>query len=484
MRRFAVALNVLVVFALFTSGCGGGGSAVTPGPGPDPDPDPDPIPVAIGPGPGAAADIIPTELGISTTAARNAPLATAPDADNVRQAVTNEFDALMDNPPDSLAELQTLLTQFTGWANQDPDDPAAQFGLALMTAMAGLYNTGIDAGFIEADIFAMLPASLDKSATGSLTDLFLRPVQFAAALHLGGPQALMAPTKAAKSAIPGLEDEGISTQDLQIAIRNYLIPSLDSAIARLSAVANNAPAWDPLVAIGSGDNAVNVYPADFKLVTAILRVLKSFAHELVAYQLNAGSHDWGASLASLDANNDDILTVAEYAPADPFLWRHSAPNMQIAGVTLGTALNNAIWAVRNSNNSLVLGEFFGLTRQADVDQSVAELTDLRDLLTGPVDVQITYNNIQATAVAPAAVRTMRTNFGAIFSDPVYDIKNLLPTLHVVGSAAEVQGASDFPDLTFHGIILDPQPIRNIIAGDYNHVVISYGSLRDIELVSP
>jgi len=371
--------------------------------------------------------------------------------------------------------------------NQDPNDPAAQFGVALLTAIAGLHNAGLDAGFRGQDIFGVIPWSLPKSGARDLADVFAMPLQMAARLQLFGPQALPSGSKALKATVPGLEDEGVTTEDLQIAVRNYFIPLLDSAIARLAAVANNAPAGEPLVVVGGGRNAVEVYPADFKLMMALLRVFKAAAHELVAYQLNAGDYDWNRDLVDFDANGDDTLTVAEYAPADPFLWRHTAPNMQTAGATLTAAFNNAIWALNNGAGSALVEDILGLDDNASVNETVNKLTDLRDLLTGQVDVQLTYDNAGSAQLAPATTRTVTMNLGAIYTNPINDIKDLFPTLHVVCSGndcrAETQSADDFPDPTFHGVFPQPAPIRTIINGDYSHIVVRYGSV-EITLAEP
>ncbi len=478
MRKLAISLTILTTLALIVAGCGGGGG------GGGVEPPPPPPPTQIGPGPGAAADVVPAEPGVDTTAARNAPKATNPSADNVRQVVTNEFDAIFNAPPDTGAELQTLLTKFAAWMNQDPDDPAAQTGLALLTAFAAIYNTGVDAGFAEGDI---LPTSLVKGDTLDLdlADLFMRPMRFAAALQFFGPQALQNGTKGPKAVIPGLEGEGITTQDLQLAVRNYFLPLLDDAIARLSAVANNANAWEPIIVIGSGEDEIAIYAADFKIMTSILRLFKAMGYEFVAYQLNAGDYDWGVDLVDRDANGNGILGVGEYAPADPFLWRHSAPNMQIAGATYRTAINNMIWALDNGANSALLNMLDAQT----ANDMATMLADLRTLISQRVNVQVTYENVAPAQMMPAATATIPVNFGAIFDNPVNDVKDLLPRLHVVCDGpsdcwAEVQSSDDFPDLTFNGVFPQPQQIVNIMDGDYNHVTISYGSLEDFELVTP
>ncbi|MCD6360944.1 MAG: hypothetical protein J7M38_08755, partial [Armatimonadetes bacterium] len=277
----------------------------------------------------------------------------------------------------------------------------------------------------------------------------------------------------AKAVIPGLEDENITTESLQIAIRKYLLPSLNSAVTRIEAVAENAdPSTDPVIIINAGEDAYGIYPADLKVVLSILHSWRAFLYELVAYQLNWGNYDWTVDIVTRDANGDGLLTPDEYAPADPFLWKHPAPNMQLAGQAVRQSITCLIWAIQNRGDESLATAIVDSSPSSAADM-IAWLRDLRALLTEAVTVTVTYTT--------KSVADVPLNLGAIYNDPVEDIKDLFPTLHVVCSLgdcwAEIGDASDFPDLTFHGVFPDPQAIQDIIAAEPDTVTLTYDNIE-------
>jgi hypothetical protein len=235
------------------------------------------------------------------------------------------------------------------------------------------------------------------------------------------------------------------------------------------------------------DEEFGIYPSDIKALVAALRVLQANLLMLVAYDLNGGDYDWTLDWEDRDANGDGVLTVAEYAPADPFLWRQTAAdNMPEAGDALRDACDDAIWAINNAPDEWFLdsaSKLDDMTAQEALDY----LNDLKTVLSGQVTVEVKYNS--AGPGAPLQTANVPINLSTIWSNPVNDIKNLLPPLQLVedppGSGcyyAELDDDEDLPDRTFHGLFPDPDTVEDLFEGDYAYVTISYGHVEDLVIV--
>ncbi len=474
-RRIAALAVLFALAACYLIGCGGGGGAPSPPPGPPP--------VEIGPGPGPPAPTVAAEPGISTVAARNAPFATAPNADVVRAAALNRIDGLADDPPSSTPDLEALLADFTGWVTQQPNDAAAQAGLAAALVMAGIYNAGIDAGYAPPDIFGLF---------GPLTDLTsvktaqsgARLKRMLAATCLPLPQAWgVAPVETAADR-PDLTDADFSTADVQIAVRHYLLPLIDCALDRLRALRDNAPDdRTPLVELGAGEDVKRAYRGDVRALIGLLRLLKATLMQACAYQLNAGSWDWTVPLADRDGNGDGLLAVNEYLPDDPFLRRHPSRNMQDSGATLRAGLSDLVLSMNSRRPDSLLQAW--ASGGEDSTQRPALLEDIRELARETVTVTVTYSGAANPEIPAAASRDVRLNLSRIWDAPVDDLKELLPTLRPVsGGAWEAlpRDADDFPDPTFNGLFPRPDPLIDIIVGGPDYVALSYGEIDELVII--
>ncbi len=474
MSRTAVGVSLVLAIVVLMSGCGGERAG-------------DGWMILIGPGPGPmwVSPPPPPANGVATAEARSAPMPTAPTPEAVQLGLLNLLQELEENPPADAAALQAALDRLVELVRANPNDPGAQLALALAIGVAGMFNMAMEAGMPPEEVFAAMPALLEllpaqhKSPRLDLCQLLLLPVRTMTNLYLSGSGLLSQPA-GTKAVIPGFEEEGVSTEALQIGIRMHLLPALYAAIERVGALVNSASSpTEPILVDPSGETGWAIYPCDLKLLLALLHCLRSWLHELVAYQLNWGDYDWGMDLVARDANGDGVLTVAEYAPPDPFLWRHPAMNMQTAGDALRTALDCAAWAVENRAPGSLTTDLVEQTGRTSADV-LAWVRDLRALLTGRANVRVEYEAAAPAAVSPAAVANVPLNLGAIYYDPADDLKDLLPTLHVVCDGeqcqAQVNGPDDFPDPTFHGVFPDPSAITGILAAQPTEVTISYQSI--------
>lgn len=471
MARSHFFFVALILASLIAGGCGGGGGGgATP-----PTPPPPPPPVEIGRGPGPAADAIPAEPAINTMAARNAPMASAPDAAFVRPAVLDRMDCFASSPPASTAELQALLDDFTGWVTQQPNDAAAQAGLATALLLAGAYNAGIDAGYTPAQLLGLLEPVTQIASLKHRGGLFAAAESWMARYTLPRQLAAICQLTPAQD-FPNPSDPDFSTADLQIGVRRFLLPMIPLARARLQAVGNGAAsATAPLVQFGPETNRLVVYRAEVHALIGISRLIEAWLLQACAYQFNGGDWDWNVQMRALDDDGDGLLTVAEYLPPDPFLWRHQSTNMRDAGAEIERALTALIAGVDATRAGSLLERALGETTAA---AEKARLSDLLEMTRGQVSVTLLY----AGGTTSAGSRSAQMNLSRLWSAPPDDIKDLMPTLELAsGSAWQAlpRGASDFPDPTLGGIFPQPAPLMEILSGGPAWLAVSYGAVDEL-----
>ncbi len=466
------ALVCLVVISALIAGCGGGGGAGGPQP-------PTPPPVEIGPGPGPAASTIPSEPGISTVAARAVPLATSPSASDVDPRAVEAMKSFAADPPDTEAELEAVLTQFVDLASANPDDAAAQAGLAVSIAIAGIYNAGIDAGYAPADLLELLGPVRD------LAPAQIGPGRYGLSeriLALCIPHLPLARTRAMLPASdwPDLSDPPFSSVDVQIGLRNFALPAIDHAVERLGALSGNAPGPDvPLVEVAAHDRTIRAYEGDVRVIAAMLRLVEAGILQACAWQLEPGEWDWTLPLADRDADGDGLLTVEEYMPADPFLWRADCNNMQRAGALMRSSLFTIMYFVENRQPDSFIAQEIGDDERADY--VVTLLGDIRTIISEPVVLTFRWSRPGSGVRQVSA----EADLSRIWNAPVDDAKSLLPTLEPGGNdawEALPRTAADFPDPTFGGIFPQPDPVIAMLTGGADYVTISYGSIDEFVLL--
>ena len=133
---------------------------------------------------------------------------------------------------------------------------------------------------------------------------------------------------------------------IQADLKAILIPALDQAIGNLT-IAESDPAFTFRLGAGwyymsSGYTQYTVHVGDVYIFEGFLRAIKAEALMACAYSVNAGSFDFDAAQAALDANKDGILTPSEYMPASPFLTLIDANSMAAAKTELLAACDQAV----------------------------------------------------------------------------------------------------------------------------------------------
>ncbi|MFW5868132.1 MAG: hypothetical protein ACOCX2_09965 [Armatimonadota bacterium] len=453
-RRTSQLVSVGVIFVLIAGalvGCGGGGGGGTP----DPPPSPPPPSVEIGPGPGPAADAIPAEPAISTVAARGAAFATAPRSDLARRDAIERIDRFASDLPDTEDELRAVLADFTAWVTAEPNDAVSQAGLAAAIVVAGGYNAGIDAGYTPAQILSLLAPVAEVASAGVREH---RGAIFTAA------------------DFPSPTDPDFSSADLQIGIRTFLLPAIDHARGRLNALADAAPSADTrLGEFPSRRGTHYAYPAEVQAVSSVLRIAHGLLLQFCAYQFNPGDWDWTAPLADRDDNRDGTLTVNEYLPGDPFLWRHQSGNMAEGGTALNGGLTSLIAAVEAAPEDSLLVQAL----RPDSPQVAAQkLHDLRMIVDREVNVRIEH---EGGSDGPGGFTT-RMDLRRLWQWPIDDLKHLFPTLRPVSDSAWEalpRGASDFPRPTFGGVFPQPEPVLEMLSTGPTYIAITHGSADPI-----
>ena len=448
---------ILSLSGVLLVGCGGGGSGgSTPNPPPPPPPPPS---VEIGPGPGPAADTIPTEPAISTVEARAAAFATAPRSDLVSRDAIERIDQFADDLPDAEAELRAVLADFTGWVAEEPNDAVSQAGLAAATVVVGGYNAGIDAGYTPDQILSLLSPVAEVASAGLRDE----------------PAGLIF----AAADFPSPTDPDFSSADLQIGIRKFLLPAINAARDRLNALASVAPsASTRLAEFPSRHGTHYAYQADVQALSSALRIAHGLLLQFCAYQFNPGDWDWTAPLTDRDADGDGELSVEEYLPEDPFLWRHQSRNMAEGGTELNGGLASLATAIEAAPSDSMLAQ---AVRPDSPAVAAQKLRDLRMLLDREVDVQIYHEG----GLEGPGTFTTRMDLSRLWAAPIDDLKTLFPTLRPVsGSAWEAlpRSASDFPQPTMGGVFPQPAQVLEMLTTGPTYITITHGSADPIVIL--
>lgn len=381
--------------------------------------------------------------------------------------------------PEDASSLTDMLTEFTNLVNSNRNSPAGQLGLSVALVAAGSENAADELGY---DIFPEV--GVQSVASLALSDKY----SASRAINKAVDIALFRPWQRQKTGVypqGQIPDTFYTTEEVQQIIRDNILPVLNDAIARLD-ILSQAPAGTVLVTYIDPDDGeiYKLYPADFDLLIAGLDLVKAFMLQLVAYDLDTGNYDWELDLWERDTNGDDILTVAEYAPADPFLNLLSAQDMNDAGDAIQDALQRLMDALDNR----VSGDPDEVINRLIEDESASDIQDVRDMVqkalnifSGAVnmDVQYAHYNWDTGQWSGAGTETMQINLSRIWSNPLADVKDLLPTVHIIDKVNEHYKINygDWPDPTMNGVFPDAQGMKDLWDADYEYLEVIYSDLE-------
>lgn len=425
---------------------------------------------------------------VGLTEAMTAPEATSPVPESSGDAAVDLLESWGDEGPKDIDEVETMLTDFANVVAVNPNSSAGQLGLSLAIVATGAQNAADVLGyyvFPEVGVTSVASLALDdKYSPGRLMNK-------AVSIVMVRPWHRRMNTVSPQGAIPG---QPLTTEEVQDAIRNHILPTIDNALSRLEVLAQE-PADTALITYTDPDDGevYKVYPTDINLIIASLQLVKTFMLQLVAYDLDAGSYNWEIDLYQRDADSNGILEVDEYAPADPFLVLNSGQEMQQAGQALRGGVQRLIDSLDNRTAD---------PRQITnllLDESGANAADLRSycqdalgILSGAVTVEMKYAHLnwQTWQWINQGTTLVQLNLSRIWDNPIGDVKDLLPPLTIEpedlgGGVIEYDYTfefSDLPDDTMNGVFPDAQIMNNIVEADYQYLAATYGNL-EIEITN-
>jgi len=408
-----------------------------------------------------------------------APQPTSPNSEMPGDAAVDLLQTWESDPPEDIAELAHMLTRFTNLVENNPNSSAGQLGLSLTLVATGGENAADKLGY---DIFPEV--GVQSVAALTFSDKYSAPKTINKAVDI----ALFRPWQRHEGSVHpqgDIPDTFYTTEEVQQIIRDNILPVLENAIARLD-ILSQSPANTVLVTYIDPDDGetCKLYPADFDVIVAGLQLVRAFMLELVAYDLDAGNYDWKLDLVDYDANSDDILSVAEYAPDDPFLTLLSAQNMNDAGDAIQNALQRLIDALDNR----VSGDPDEVINRLLEDESASDIEDIRDMaqkalniFSGAVNMDIRYAhyNWGTDQWSGADTKTIQINLSRIWSNPIADVKDLLPTVHITDKVNEHYRINygDWPDPTMNGVFPDADAIKVLWDAGYEYLQIIYDDIE-------
>lgn len=277
---------------------------------------------------------------------------------------------------------------------------------------------------------------------------------------------------------------------VQADMAQVFLPALNAARSHIDALDFSIPMEMPYPydTIDAGrfadEGCLIVAPGDEDALRAVVSLLQGVTNQFLAYDLTLpDGYQPLESAASYDANHDGQITPNEYMPTTPFgtLCPDGQQRMSVALASYKEAMDAMI---ASANAHLVrpwqlyeAGELF----QSEPDyhywyeydyythqyvwheeiynfgSDTKRLSMLRDIcmevrpaLNGTFMVSQSYNGLGAD---------FNINIPAVFTSPIADMRNILPTFTMLDPTTVVLKRGAFPDPTFGDLIPDGVPER-------------------------
>lgn len=427
----------IAAICVVLAGCGGGGG-------------PETRPPAVGPvlaEPDHAQETIDTTLAVQA-ADPSGPFSASPEA-------LAELRGLETSGPVTDSELRRSMTAFARLADADSGDIAAQMGLAVTLAAAGIVNGARLLGTeLPDDIYVPVAPSQLAQKGLEAADGAQAPVKLAlAAVEAAGPTGRRpagADGQASTQAlVPG---ELFTTQEVQAVLADLVLPAVRLSIDRMTDLVNNTPTDQVLMSYEEDEGDIwHLYRADVWSAATALRVVYAAGLVLNSYNWDFGTYDWEGDVMDKDANQDGVLGVAEYAPADPFftLAADGAANMATALQMLQEAVQaaRAILADFPSDTQSPVGDALRDENAGDLQDARSDLQSALQVLQGQVNIQIEYADYDwgTNEFSGHNIIQVPFNLPSFFSSPVPDLKDLLPPMYIVPEGSGQYAVHVSPD---------------------------------------
>ncbi|MEE9441343.1 MAG: hypothetical protein V3V99_01590 [candidate division Zixibacteria bacterium] len=224
------------------------------------------------------------------------------------------FDSMeyAENPQLDNFDFSQMHQIFVNYENLNPGNPQASFGAAI-TSMLSItqsqdLNDLIDTILVmdESGMFFKrhIPLPDKVSGTGAMIGF---PTDFESS---GVEKNFLAQTNLALASLAISNPPKFS--EIQAIIRNDLMPAITSATTYMDHVLDvpNYVFWVTPEMIGETSDSIEVDRADFLTFAAGLRVVKSFFHMAIAYDIDLPSYD-GAGLAYMLDQSNNWMSLAD-----------------------------------------------------------------------------------------------------------------------------------------------------------------------------
>jgi hypothetical protein len=353
-----------------------------------------------------------------------------------------------------LARVRGYAARFEQAIASDPNDGAAQYGLALCARIIGLDEACKRAGW--------------DLAAGS----FIPPVlsgRFAAAANLASDSARLMVGLAGLVNVPARSLSGA------VGTRAATIPGTLSTLGDLSAGANVFVGWlgdegsgsgvigrlaklaestSPIARITVLGYTIDIVPWMVQADLVTCHLTRALLLTLTAYNPDTG--DWAlpvgtdGELENLDQNGDGTATPAEYLPPSPFgeLVSDGAARLASAKTSLTRA---SYWAPRAIDGARLDPLLGGSLSEADATGAKDLIAAISAVTDGPLALDfVTFDDATKTFVTS----TVHVNLAPLLNGSIGDLKAFAPNLVLLGDSWTPLG---LPDPTFGGIVPDGMP---------------------------
>ncbi len=210
--------------------------------------------------------------------------------------------------------------------------------------------------------------------------------------------------------------------DIQNVLENLLLPKLDFALQAMDQIDNNENFVFKITPKMQGDLLEDTLEVDLTEIYALevsLNVLKAVTDIIVSYDVDFTDFDSAGIMEAFDQSGD-FLTLRDNGS-----FMNDAKDCVMDAVD---KLEAGIAFLRSEtddqNNDIIKIGPDGVN-DADLDSILAHTDDVRDLFNGGYTVTADWDDDYDTPDEPLTI-----NLGALFDDPIEDIKALLPAYTV------------------------------------------------------
>jgi hypothetical protein len=371
---------------------------------------------------------------IGWSEALNAPMPTNPVAATaaIETALQDYTDD--ENIPDTREELEQDLSDWAARVIANPNDAGAQLGLCMALLATGGNNAACAVGeniFDDTD----LQSVTEMAFKADLGVDELADEAIATAMLKATPRMHSGTSNTVSTAATTADD----LKEYRQAVGTWILPALASAYERMAAIADAAAPTTQLVAIDDDGELFCAYAAEYDCIAAGMQLIRSAVLMVYAINPDYGDYEWDRDMVERDANQDGILTVAEFAPALPFA-DVSATSWTLAG----TCLRDAVARLSKALDNRQAGDANALVSRAlegeDVGTIDAYLTDATAVFGGQVTFTYEWedypygtatSSARPAQVGSQGISQIPVNLRKLWDNPPANFRNWMPRQYIM-----------------------------------------------------